>query len=294
VLIHVLANIGSAQDALAAVNAGAEGCGLLRTEFAFMERNRAPDAAEQLAIYSQISDVLGARPMVVRTLDAGGDKPISYIDQPAEENPALGVRGIRLSLENESLLDCQLQALVDLDHPVPLQVMIPMVTSVYEVRAVRQRMEALSEGRPDGNTMIADRLAAEADFFSIGTNDLTQYTLCMDRGEPRLAGRLDVLHPAVLSMIKLTVDAAGAASIPVTVCGSAAGDPMAAPVLLGLGVREISMPGSLIARQKARLRTLSLETCESLAERALEMESARQVRAMMRDFVLAPTARENG
>jgi phosphocarrier protein FPr/phosphocarrier protein len=306
-LIHVLANIGSVQDALAAVNAGAEGCGLLRTEFAFMDRNRAPDAAEQLAIYSQISDVLGARPLVIRTLDAGGDKPIPYIDQPAEENPALGVRGIRLSLENESLLDCQLQALVDLDHSVPLQVMIPMITSVHEVRAVRQRMEALSERRPDGTTirlgvmietpaaaLIADRLAAEVDFFSIGTNDLTQYTLCMDRGEPRLAGRLDVLHPAVLRMIKLTVDAACAAGIPVTVCGGAAGDPMAAPVLLGLGVRELSMPGSLIARQKARLRKLSLETCESLAERALGMESAREVRSMMREFILAPTMQKNG
>jgi len=304
--IHILANIGSAQDALAAVKAGAEGAGLLRTEFAFMDRREAPDATEQLAIYSRISEVLGSRPMVVRTLDAGGDKPISYIEQQAEENPALGVRGIRLGLENEALLKTQLRALIELERPAPLQVMIPMVSSVHEVRAVRQMMNQL--GQEDRNTpirlgimietpaaaLIADRLAQEVDFFSIGTNDLTQYTLCMDRGEPRLAGRLDALHPAVLGLVRLTVQAGKAAGIPVAVCGGAAGDLMAAPVLLGLGVRELSMPGSLIARQKARLRMLSMETCEGLAERALVMSSAREVRSMMREFVLAQAAPGNG
>jgi phosphoenolpyruvate-protein kinase (PTS system EI component) len=142
--------------------------------------------------------------------------------------------------------------------------------------------------------LIADRLAQEVDFFSIGTNDLTQYTLCMDRGEPRLANRLDALHPAVLELVRLTVQAGDAAGIPVAVCGGAAGDLMAAPVLLGLGVRELSMPGSLIARQKARLRMLSMETCESLAGRALAMSSAREVRSMMREFVLAQSAPGNG
>jgi len=305
--IHILANIGSAQDALAAVKAGAEGAGLLRTEFAFMERSQAPDAAEQLAIYKQISDVLDTRPMVVRTLDAGGDKPISYIEQQAEENPALGVRGIRLGLENKVLLETQLQALLELERPAPLQVMIPMVSSVHEVRAVRQIMDRLdSRQNRDERIMlgvmietpaaalIADRLAEEVDFFSIGTNDLTQYTLCMDRGEPRLAGRLDALHPAVLRLIRLTVRAGDKAGVPVAVCGGAAGDLMAAPVLLGLGIRELSMPGSLIARQKARLRMLSMETCEDLAGRALAMDSAREVRSMMREFVLAQSASGNG
>jgi phosphoenolpyruvate-protein phosphotransferase len=305
--IHILANIGSAQDALAAVKAGAEGVGLLRTEFAFMDRNQAPDVAEQLAIYSRISDVLGSRPMVVRTLDAGGDKPISYIDQQAEENPALGVRGIRLGLENETLLETQLQALVELDRPAPLQIMIPMVSSVHEVRAVRRVLERLDSRQnlekrillgvmieTPAAALIANRLSDEVDFFSIGTNDLTQYTLCVDRGEPRLAGRLDALHPAVLGLVRLTVQAGDAAGIPVTVCGGAAGDLMAAPVLLGLGVRELSMPGSLIARQKARLRMLSIETCEGLADRALAMSSAREVRSMMREFVLAQSAPGNG
>ena len=142
--------------------------------------------------------------------------------------------------------------------------------------------------------LIADHLAKEVDFFSIGTNDLSQYTLCMDRSEPRLATRLDALHPAVLGLVRMTVRAGVAAGIPVTVCGGAAGDLMAAPILLGLGIRELSMPGSLIARQKARLRMLSVETCEDLAERALAMNSARDVRSMMRDFVLAQTASGNG
>jgi phosphoenolpyruvate-protein phosphotransferase len=298
--IHTFANIGSVQDALAAIKGGAEGCGLLRTEFTFMERQSAPSIDDQLAIYSRISDALGDRPMVVRTLDAGGDKPISYVAQAPEENPALGVRGIRLSLEEGELLRIQLQALLQLRRAQPLQVMIPMVSSVHEVFAVRELLDVLranTDGPGDirlgvmietpAAALIACRLAEFVDFFSIGTNDLTQYTLCMDRGEPRFANQLDALHPAVLQLIKYTVDAARSANIPVAVCGGAAGDMLAAPVLIGLGVRELSMPGSLIARQKARLRTLSAETCATLATRALAMNSARDVRAMMRKFVLS-------
>lgn len=300
VRIHVHANIGSAQDALAAVKGGAEGCGLLRTEFAFMERQQAPGVEEQLGIYSRISEALGDCPMVVRTLDAGGDKPISYLAQAPEENPALGVRGIRLSLDEGELLKTQLQALLQLRRAQPLQVMIPMVSSVHEVQMVRDLLDELQAQTDEpaeillgvmietpAAALIADRLAERVDFFSIGTNDLTQYTLCMDRGEPRLASRLDALHPAVLQLISRTVDAAQGAGIPVAVCGGAAGDMLAAPVLIGLGVRELSMPGSLIARQKAKIRTLSLETCTGLAAQALAMHSAREVRAMMRDFMLS-------
>jgi phosphocarrier protein FPr/phosphocarrier protein len=247
--IHFNANLASPEEAKAAVQAGAEGCGLLRTEFVFMSRARAPGVEQQLEIYQQISDALQDRPMVVRTLDAGGDKPISYIEQPDEENPALGVRGIRLSLDNRAMLETQLEALLRLRRSTPLQVMIPLV-----------------------------------DFFSIGTNDLTQYTLSMDRGEPRLASRLDTLHPAVLELIGKTATAANDAGIEVAVCGGAAGDMMIAPILLGLGIRELSMPQSLIARQKARLRELSVGDCISLAQNALAMNSAREVRAMMRNF----------
>jgi phosphoenolpyruvate-protein phosphotransferase len=296
--IHIHANLATIQDAQAAVEAGAEGCGLLRTEFAFMDRVQAPGLDEQLKTYQQISKALGPRPMVVRTLDAGGDKPISYIEQQTEENPALGVRGIRLGLNNKPLLETQLAALLQLRHDVPLQVMIPMITSVHEITAVRDIMNKID---PSGEyrsrvqlgvmietpaaALIADRLTEIVDFFSIGTNDLTQYTLCMDRGEPQLASRLDTLHPAVLALIKCTADAAKRADIPVAVCGAGAGDMLISPVLLGLGVHELSMPKSLIARQKARLRLLKIEDCTRVANECLGMNSARQVRAHMRDFV---------
>lgn len=235
--------------------------------------------------------------MVVRTLDAGGDKPISYLQQQDEENPALGVRGIRLSLAHRDMLETQLEAMLRLQRPTPLQVMIPMVTSVNEVNEVREVIDSLCLSRGLENriqlgimietpaaAVIADRLAALVDFFSIGTNDLTQYTLSMDRGESRLATRLDTLHPAVLELIRMTTNAANKTGIPVAVCGGAAGDMMIAPILLGLGIRELSMPQSLIARQKARLRELSIPDCVVLADKALAMDSAWGVRAMMRDF----------
>ena len=296
--IHIYANLASAQDAAAAVQAGAEGCGLLRTEFAFMDRTRAPGVDEQLQIYAEISEALGPRPMVVRTLDAGGDKPIGYIDQEVEENPALGVRGIRLSLLNKDMLRTQIEALLKLRRSEPLKLMIPMVSSVHEVHVVRDMLEEFTHSGGEqaevqlgvmietpAAALIADRLASIVDFFSIGTNDLTQYTLCMDRGEPQLAAQLDTLHPAVLSLIKSTVDAAVAAGIQVAVCGGAAGDMLAAPVLVGLGIRELSMPKSLIARQKARLRKLSIEDCARVANTALTMNSAEDVRIMMREFI---------
>jgi phosphocarrier protein FPr/phosphocarrier protein len=297
VRIHFNANLASAEDALAAVRAGAEGCGLLRTEFVFMGRSEAPDADQQLEIYQEISDALEHRPLVVRTLDAGGDKPISYLDQQAEENPALGVRGIRLSLENRAMLEAQLEALLRLRRSTPLQVMIPMVTTVDEVIEVREIISALCQSKgiergiklgimieTPAAALIADSLARLVDFFSIGTNDLTQYTLSMDRGEPRLAARLDSLHPAVLKLVKMTADAARQAGIPVAVCGGAAGDSMVAPVLLGLGIRELSMPQSLIARQKAKLRELSIADCIALADHALAMSSASEARALVREF----------
>jgi phosphoenolpyruvate-protein phosphotransferase len=298
VRIHLLANIGSADDARAAVEAGAEGCGLLRTEFVFMECGEAPGVGDQLTTYQAISNALGDRPLVIRTLDAGGDKPMPCIHVPHEENPALGIRGIRLGLLHRGLLETQLRALLELRHPQPVRIMLPMVSALSEIEQVR---ECLDRIRADGAAnpvllgvmietpaaaLIADRLAEAVDFFSIGTNDLTQYTLCMDRGEPALAGRLDTLHPGVLALIRSTVRSADRAGIPVAVCGGAAGDALVAPLLLGLGVRELSMPASLIARQKARLRAVSIAQCEQVALLALEQGSARAVRAIMREFLM--------
>jgi phosphocarrier protein FPr/phosphocarrier protein len=297
--IHVYANIGSADEARAAVESGAEGCGLLRTEFVFMKRNQAPGVDDQLRIYREISSALGDRPLTIRTLDAGGDKPLAYLHQAPEENPELGVRGIRLSLAHPTLLEAQLRALSQLEHPRPVQVMLPMVTSVREVERVKEMLARLGQTgakaplklgvmiETPAAALIAEQLARTVDFFSIGTNDLTQYTLCMDRGAPALAKHLDALHPAVLRLIRRTVEAANRAGIAVAVCGGAAGDPVAAPLLLGLGVRELSMPASLIARQKARLREVAIGQCEQVAANALELGSAEAVRSMMREFLKA-------
>jgi phosphocarrier protein FPr/phosphocarrier protein len=299
VQIHIHANIASAADAQSAVECGAEGCGLLRTEFLFMDRVHAPDLEEQLRVYRDVSSALGDRSLVVRTLDAGGDKPISYIQQAPEENPALGVRGIRLSLAHRGLLETQLQALLQLDHPQPVRVMIPMISSVEEVEEVKDVLARLGFDASDAQlklgvmietpaaALISDRLSQMVDFFSIGTNDLTQYTLCMDRGEPSLARSFDTLHPAVLRLIRQTAKAADRAGVPVAVCGAAAGDPVAAPLLLGLGIRELSMPAGLIARQKAHLRKISTVECEELASTALELGSARAVRELVREFLMA-------
>jgi phosphoenolpyruvate-protein kinase (PTS system EI component) len=206
------------------------------------------------------------------------------------------VRGIRLALQNRDILRTQLEALLEMGNSAPLQIMIPMVSTVHEVHAVREMLDELTSAANDHATvklgvmietpaaaLIADQLAEIVDFFSIGTNDLTQYTLCMDREESQFAADLDALHPAVLALIKRTVDAAQKAGIPVAVCGGAAGDILAAPILLGLGIRELSMSISLIARQKACLRSVSIEDCVKLANVALDMGSAEQVRMMMRN-----------
>lgn len=305
VLIHVHANIASAEDAREAVRSGAEGCGLFRTEFVFMDRGQAPSLDEQRQIYQDVSDAMAGKPLVVRTLDVGGDKPIAYLDQPDEENPALGIRGIRLCQRNPELLRSQLSALLQVERPTALQIMVPMISSVHEVRDVRGVLDQLQADSAPGcdielgvmietpaAALIADHLAQQVDFFSIGTNDLAQYTLCMDRGEPALAGRLDVLHPAVLQLISRTVDSAATAGIPVAVCGNAAADMLAAPVLIGLGVRELSMPRNRIPRQKARMREWSVEHCSELAQQALARASAREVRALARSFVMAHSAPE--
>jgi phosphocarrier protein FPr/phosphocarrier protein len=295
--IHICANIASAADAEVAVERGADGSGLLRTEFLFMDRDTPPTREEQVAVYQQVSDALGDRLLVVRTLDAGGDKPIAYVDQAFEENPALGVRGVRLSLRDRAMFEIQLEALLQVHRSDPLRIMVPMVSCVDEVEDVRHMLADIRARRPESRNvqlgimietpaaaLIADRLAEVVDFFSIGTNDLTQYTLAMDRGEPLLADRLDALHPAVLALIARTAKAGNYAGKPVGVCGGAAGDILAAPILVGLGIRELSMVTSMVARQKARLRGLSTSDCAELASRALAMTSAGEVRAMMREF----------
>jgi phosphocarrier protein FPr/phosphocarrier protein len=291
--IEVLANLGSLADAEAAMRNGAEGCGLLRTEFLFLERRHAPSETEQRDEYQRIARALAGKPLTIRTLDIGGDKPIDYLPLPREENPALGLRGVRTSLWREDLLDEQLRAVLAVEPAGQCRILLPMITDVAELRAVRARL--LEASRQVGRTapielgvmietpasaLIAAVLAREAEFFSIGTNDLTQYTLAMDRGHPQLAARLDGLHPAVLTLIARTAEAAHAQGRGVAVCGGLAADPAAAPILIGLGVRELSCAPAAIPGVKALIGELTLEQCERWARQALEQESAAAVRAL--------------
>ena len=296
--IHIYANLGAREEAPAALDAGAEGCGLLRTEFLFMHGRAAPDVAAQRSAYQAIADALEGRPLTIRTLDAGSDKPLAYIDHPPEENPALGLRGIRLSMAQPALFERQLLALLQVRRAAPLKIMLPMVSSLEELENVRSMLDGLARAHAlptnielgvmletPAAALTVDVLAEQAAFFSIGTNDLTQYTLAADRTEPRLAASLDALHPAVLRLIQTASRAASARGRPLSVCGHAAGDPLAAPILLGLGLRELSMAPAAIAGQKALLRQLSIEACERLAAAALVSPSADRVRELAREFL---------
>jgi phosphoenolpyruvate-protein phosphotransferase len=295
--IEVFANLGNVLDAAAAVANGAEGCGLLRTEFLFIDRETAPDEAEQLAAYQGIAAALGPKPLILRLMDVGGDKPLRYLPLPAEENPALGLRGIRTALARPDLLRTQLRAALRVQPFGRVRLLIPMITDVAEVLAVRGVInELLAElalpGPIELGAMIETPAAAltasvlirEVDFLSIGSNDLTQYTLAMDRGHPQLAGRTDALHPAVLKLVAAAASAGVAAGKIVAVCGGAAADRFAVPLLLGLGVRELSVVPAAVPAVKQQVRGLRIADCRELALRCLDLGSSAEVRAL-----IAPT-----
>ncbi len=295
--VTVLCNLGGADEVAAAIQAGAEGCGLLRTEFLFLERREPPDEEEQTAVYRAVLAGLAGRPLTIRTLDAGGDKPIAYLPLPPEANPALGLRGLRTSLWRPDLFQVQLRAILRAAQHGPCRILLPMVTEPADLQQVR---EALARARrelgpgplPQVGIMVetpscalmAETLAAGVDFLSIGTNDLAQYTLAMDRLHPALAGRLDALHPAVLHLIRMTTSAGHGQQREVAVCGALASDPLALPVLLGLGVRELSCVPAMIPRIKALARGVTLADCQTLASTALTLDGAAQVRSLARDW----------
>lgn len=297
VRIEVFANIGTVEDAVLAAAQGAEGSGLVRSEFLFLGRDSAPSEEEQLAAYQGIADALAGKPVIIRLLDIGGDKPAAYIPFATEENPALGQRGIRVGLAHPALLETQLRAILRVRPVGQCKIMVPMVASVAELVAVRETVERLrgemgiAEAVQVGAmvetpaaAMTADLLAAEADFLSIGTNDLTQYVLAMDRGNPAVAAGVDALHPAVLRMIGETCRLAATRGTWVGVCGGLASDPAALPILIGLGVTEISAVPGFVAEAKAIVRGVTIETARGHAARALACTSAAEVRALARQF----------
>jgi len=291
--IEVCANIGESSGIAAVVEQGAEGVGLLRTELIFMAHSQLPDEATQEAEYRRVLDGLDGRPLVVRTLDVGGDKPLPYWPIAKEENPFLGVRGIRLTLQRPQVMESQLRALLRAADDRPLRIMFPMVGQVEEWREARRMVARLLLEIPVSDlqvgimievpsaALLAPVLAAEVDFFSVGTNDLTQYTLAIDRGHPSLSAQADGLHPAVLNLIDMTVRAAHAHGKWVGVCGELAADPQAVPVLLGLEVDELSVAARSIAEVKAQVRALSIEQARGLARQALALGSAAEVRALV-------------
>lgn len=298
--VEVVANIGSPGDAAGALAYGAEGVGLLRTEFLFLDRGTPPDEDEQVAAYSAIMQVMGQRPVVIRTLDIGGDKPAPYLDMPTETNPFLGVRGLRLSLAHPEVFQVQLRALLRAGAGHHLKIMFPMVSTRAEVLAAREQVAtaraALSARgatfaeqcevgimvEVPSAALLADALADVVDFFSIGTNDLSQYTLAADRTNAAVAPLADALNPAVLRLIRTVIEAAHARGKWVGLCGELAGNPLAVSVLLGLGLDEFSMSARSIPPVKQAIRRCSLTQAREIARHALALGDAHEVRAYLR------------
>lgn len=290
--LEIVANIGSPSDAAPAVEAGGEGVGLMRTEFLFLARDTPPTEDEQFEAYSAMTSALNGLPLILRTLDIGGDKAAPYLSLPREENPFLGIRGIRLCLRQPELFIPQLRAIYRASTTGPIKIMFPMISSLEELRAAKEVAERVRVElgvapveigimiEVPSAVMMANELAQEADFFSIGTNDLSQYVFAMDRLHPALAQQVDGLHPAVLRMIEMTTRAALAAGKSVGVCGGIAGDPRGAIILAGLGVSELSMSLPSIAAIKARLRGISLAQAKTLAAKALACKTADEVREL--------------
>lgn len=291
--VKVFANIGDNSDSVHILENGAEGVGLFRSEFLFLQRTTAPNEDEQLSAYQDVMNHIQSSPLVIRTLDIGGDKPLPYLPLPAEENPFLGVRGIRVSLEHQDLFRTQLRAILRIKPLDKVHIMFPMITSVEDFmqakNIVLEECKKLNVKAPAIGVMVevpsaaltADVFAPLVDFFSIGTNDLTQYVLAVDRGHHKLAAMADGLHPAVLKLIQLTVQAAHKHGKWVGVCGNMAGDVQAVPILLGLGVDELSVSVPAAPSIKSQVRGLSFSKCKDLASMALGMKSATEVRALV-------------
>lgn len=296
--VEVAANAGAPGDAGAAVAAGADGIGLLRTEFLFLGRRDAPGEEEQRAAYSAVVAALGGRRLVLRTLDAGADKPLPYLGMPAEQNPFLGVRGLRLSLARPDVLVTQLRAALAAAAGGPVSIMFPMVSELDELRRARELLgearaglerEGITAGAVEVGAMVevpalallAEGVAAEADFLSIGTNDLTQYALAAERGNGALAHLSDPVHPAVLRLVAAVTTAARPHGCRVAVCGEAGSDPVAVPLLVGLGVDELSVAPPRVALVKEWVRGIDAADAAELARQALAAHDADAVRRLV-------------
>lgn len=301
--IEIAANIGNVEDAKSAIEQGAEGVGLLRTEFLYLERASLPDEEEQFQAYRAILDVFGDKPVILRTLDVGGDKEIPYLSLLQEMNPFLGERALRLCLARPDIFKPQLRAALRAGVGHNLKIMYPMVAIVGEVRAAREVYEeCLKELKDEGlpfaknievgimveipsAAVVADQLAREVDFFSIGTNDLSQYTMAADRTNPRVANLTSAFQPAVLRLVRDVINAAHAEGKWVGMCGELAGEPCAAPILIGLGLDEFSMSPPFIPIIKQIIRNLNASDMSELAQNALNLETPDEVRELVQNKI---------
>jgi phosphoenolpyruvate-protein phosphotransferase len=299
--VEVVANVGGVEDALAALDHGADGIGLFRTEFLYLERQSAPNEEEQYEAYREVMKVMGDRPVVVRTMDIGGDKELPYLDLGHEANPFLGCRAIRISLAEPDIFKVQLRALLRAACGHDMRIMFPMIATLDEVcrakallNEARQELQDRWQPLPDrlqvgimveipSVVIMADRFAHQVDFFSIGTNDLTQYSFAAERTNEKVAHLSDACHPAILRQIRTVIVSAHDNGIWAGVCGELAGDPDALPLLLGLGLDEFSMAAPVIPRAKAIIRQWSKSAAQELALRALDLDSAEDVRQLVRN-----------
>ncbi|MGE5484942.1 MAG: phosphoenolpyruvate--protein phosphotransferase [Ignavibacteriales bacterium] len=295
-VIEVSANIGFPGDVTVALENGAEGVGLFRTEFLFMKRDSLPSEEEQFRAYAEALSGMGGRPVVIRTLDIGGDKDIPYLNLPAEMNPFLGWRALRMCLDRPEILRTQLRAIYRASIHGKAKIMFPMVATVEEVRAARGMVSDVIEeldrlGIPydrgvevgimveiPSAAVMARSLGREVDFFSIGTNDLTQYTMAVDRTNEKVARLYDALHPSVVRMIAMVADGARENGIWAGMCGELAGDPLATGLLVGLGLTELSASMPLVPRVKENVRRLTMKTAHEIADRVMAMDTAGEIR----------------
>ena len=304
VRIPVRVNVNSREDLLHIHPSGAEGIGLLRTENLFQHRTSPPSIDEQLAAYQDVQSYTNNHSLTVRLLDIGGDKPVPYLPQPAEANPFLGVRGIRLLLRHPQMLTDQLRALVELAHNVSpvsrIRILIPMISKVSELQRTlalfeeipgykhcRHRLGTLEVGvliEVPSAALLARHLAPQVDFLSIGTNDLAQYTLAADRVNSAVATLATPLDPSVLRLIALACQAGRAAGIPVAICGEVAGDPSVQPLLLGLGLNEISVAGPAVPLVKSAIRRVDIAAAKALTARALQSSRAQEIHQLLHDI----------
>lgn len=293
--LEVVANISGIEEAKESIRLGGEGVGLLRSEFLFLDRTTAPTEDEQYEVYRDVLLALNGYPLIVRTLDVGGDKPLPYLPMPVEENPFLGQRGIRIGLERPELFRAQARAILRAGAHGKIRIMFPMIATLLEIRDARKMLEEEREKlgvepievgimvEVPSTAVLAEQFAREVDFFSVGTNDLTQYCLAMDRGHPKLAAKMDAMDPAVLRLIGLAAQGAHKHGKWLGVCGGLASVPDAVPILIGLGVDELSVSVPALPSVKAEVRRWSESDCRQLAEKIMNASSGSEIRELVED-----------